>query len=130
MIDFHISGKRLSNFKMIKETIWYDFDEGYSIGTSGPDGGLIVRDEEHQSGARMTIEEDGSFAPFSITCGIYGWMFHTRYFPTESEAVEGFELMKIDLDEILKLFSTEDEADEDTFNAVAEEISEFVEKYP
>jgi len=38
--------------------------------------------------------------------------------------------MKIDLDEILKLFSTEDEADEDTFNAVAEEISEFVEKYP
>ncbi len=115
---------------MIGKTNWYDFDEGYSIGTSGHDGGLIVRDEEHQSGARMTLEEDGSFAPFSITCGIYGWMFHTRYFSEEAEAAEEFELMKNDLDEILESFSSEDDADEDTLNAISEEISEFVEKYP
>lgn len=130
MIDFHIRGKRLSNFKMINQTNWYDFDDGYSIGTSGSDGGLILRDEEHQSGARITLEEDGSFASFSITCGIYGWMFHTRYFSEEAEAIEEFELMKVDLDEILKSFVTEDEADEDTFNAISGEISEFVEKYP
>ncbi|HXH69650.1 MAG TPA: hypothetical protein VNI60_04800 [Pyrinomonadaceae bacterium] len=115
---------------MINQTNWYDFDDGYSIGTSGSDGGLILRDEEHQSGARITLEEDGSFASFSITCGIYGWMFHTRYFSEEAEAIEEFELMKVDLDEILKSFVTEDEADEDTFNAISGEISEFVEKYP
>jgi hypothetical protein len=115
---------------MIKGTNWYDYDEGYSIGTSGPDGGLIVRDEEHQSGARMTLEEDGSFAPFSITCGIYGWMFHTRYFSEESQAAEEFELMKTDLDEILESFSTGDDADEDALDEISVEISEFVEKYP
>jgi len=57
-------------------------------------------------------------------------MFHTRYFSEEAEAIEEFELMKVDLDEILKSFVTEDEADEDTFNAISGEISEFVEKYP
>ncbi len=130
MIDFYVCCKRLSVLKMIDETNWYDFDDGYSIGTSSSDGGLILCDEEHQSGARITLEEDSNFASFSITCGIYGWMFHTRYFSEEAEAIEEFELMKIDLNEILKSFLTEDEADEDTFNAMAEEISEFVEKFP
>jgi hypothetical protein len=115
---------------MKDKTNWYDFDEGYSIGTSGPEDGLIVRDEEHQAGARMTLEEDGSFSPYSITCGIYGWMFHTRYFSEESQANEEFELMKTDLDEILESFSTEDDADEDTLDVISVEISEFVEKYP
>ncbi len=115
---------------MNKETNWYDFDDGFSIGTSGSEDGLIVRDEEHRDGARMTLEEDGSFSPFSVTCGIYGWTVHTRYFSSKSEADEEFGKMKIDLNKILDLISEIDERDEDALAAVAEEISEFVEKYP
>lgn len=114
---------------MSRETNWREYDEGFSIGTSGSDVGVIVRDEEHAGGARITLEEDGSFAPFSITCGIYGWMFHTRYFSDEAEANEEFERMKVDLDEILQTIPV-DEDDEDARAAVSEQLSEFVEKYP
>ncbi len=114
---------------MSRETNWREYDEGFSIGTSGSDVGVIVRDEEHAGGARITLEEDGSFAPFSITCGIYGWMFHTRYFSDEAEANEEFERMKVDLDEILQTIPA-DEDDEDARAAVSEQLSEFVEKYP
>lgn len=116
---------------MRRDTNWREYDEGFSIGTSGPDVGVIVRDEEHGEGARVTLEEDGSFAAFSITCNVYGWMFHTRYFTDETEAYEQFELMKDDLDEILKSIPAEvDDADDDALAAVAEELNDFVEKYP
>ncbi len=115
---------------MNKETNWYDFDDGFSIGTSGPDGGLILREEENRGEARITLEEDGSFSPFSITSGIYGWQAHTRYFSSKVEADEQYSRMKIDLNRILELISEIDESDEDALAAVAEEIGEFFEKYP
>ncbi len=115
---------------MREETNWREFDEGFSIGTSGSDVGVIVRDEEHRNGARITLEDEGSFAPFSITCNIYGWMFHTRYFAGEAEAHREFERMKVDLDEILQSISAEDDADGDALAAVSAELSDFVEKYP
>lgn len=115
---------------MIKETNWYDYDDGYSIGTSGTDGGIIVRDEEYNFGARMTMEEEGSFAPFSITCTIYGLMAHTRFFSDESEADEEFDRMKIDLEKILNLVPADGNADEDALDEISDEISEFVEKFP
>jgi hypothetical protein len=116
---------------MRRDTNWREYDEGFSIGTSGADVGVIVRDEEHGEGARLTLEEDGSFAAFSITCNVYGWMFHTRYFADEVEAYDQFELMKTDLDEILKTIPPEvDDADEDALAAASEELNDFVEKYP
>ena len=114
---------------MSKETNWYDYDEGYSIGTSGTDGRIIERDEEYNFAARMTIEEDGSFAPFSITCAIYGWMSHTRFFSAEPEANEEFDQMKIELEKILSLVPADENADEDTLDEISDEISEFVEKF-
>lgn len=116
---------------MKRETNWHEYDEGFSIGTSGADVGVIVRDEEHPDGARITLEEDGSFAPFSISCGIYGWMFHTRYFSDETEANAQFDRMKIDLEEILQSIPEDlDAADEETMALVSEEINSFVEKHP
>jgi hypothetical protein len=117
---------------MRRETNWREYDEGFSIGTSGSEVGVIVRDEEHAGGgARITLEEEGSFAPFSITCNIYGWMFHTRYFTNEAEASEQFELMKADLDEILQSIPPEvDDADDDAIAAASEELNDFAEKYP
>lgn len=115
---------------MREETNWYDYDDGYSVGTSGADGGIIARDEEHGFGARMTLEEDGSFAPFSITCTIYGWMSHTRFFSAEPEADEGFDRMKIELEKILTLIPANGDADEDALDEISDEISEFVEMFP
>ena len=109
---------------------WREYDEGYTIGTSGSDGGVILRDEEHNFGARMTLEEEGSSAPYSVTCTIYGWMAHTRFFPTEADAEEAFERMQSDLESILSLVPEDGEADEETMDAISDEIAEFVEIYP
>ena len=112
------------------ETNWSDYDEGYSIGTVGASGGAIVRDEEHETGARITLEEESGFAPFAVTCGIYGWMFHTCYFADESEADVEYEQMKNDLSEILELIAGEENLDEAAESEIVEAIERFVEKYP
>lgn len=49
---------------------WSSFDEGHSLGTRGSENGIILRDEEHIEGARITLERDGDNAPFSVTMGI------------------------------------------------------------
>ena len=116
---------------MTNKLNWYDYDEGYSIGTSGSDGGIIIRDEEHAFGARMTLEEDGSSAPFTVTCMIYGWMSHFRFFPDEDEANREFDGMKTDLERILSIVpADETNADEETLDEISDEISEFVERFP
>ena len=131
MINFRSSGEEMSNLKMSIETNWYDYDAGYSVGTVGADGGAIVRDEEHEAGARITLEEEGNSAPFAVTCGIYGWMLHTRYFSEESEADDEYDQMKNELDGILESIPAEEEnLDEETENEFWEKIELFVEKYP
>lgn len=112
------------------ETNWSDYDEGYSIGTVGASDGAIVRDEEHESGARITLEEESGFAPFAVTCAVYGWMFHTRFFSDESEAGAEYERMKNELDEILESIPTEENLDEETESEIRERIERFVEEYP
>ena len=75
-------------------TEWYAFDEGRSVGLKGSEGGTILRDEEHPDGSRITLERCKR-PPFSITCGVYGWMVHTRYtLRHEVEAQTAFEEMK------------------------------------
>ena len=73
--------------------VWRAFDEGTSLGERGSEGGSIVLDEEHDEGARITVEE-GGYTPWSITCGIYGWMVHTRFFAERSQAMAEVEPMK------------------------------------
>jgi hypothetical protein len=80
---------------------WVPFDSGRSLGSGGSEGGTIILDEEHVEGARITIERGGGTAPLSITCGIYGWMVHTRFFGTEPEARRECEKMKVALAEII-----------------------------
>ena len=73
---------------------WLPCDGGSTIGTEGSESGVIVLDDEHPDGARITLERECSHAPFSVTCGIYGWMFHTRYFSSRAEADAEIEAMK------------------------------------
>ena len=51
-------------------------------------------DEEHPLGARVTLEEGGTTAPWSITCGLYGSMVHTAFCASEDEARAKLAAMK------------------------------------
>jgi len=110
---------------------WYAFDSGKSIGKIGSENGRIIRDEEHVDGARITLERDGQTTPFAITCGIYGWMVHTRFFGTEPEAHQEFESMRVELSKIIRTIplATDPEVDS-KMHAVSESLSEFVRRFP
>lgn len=81
---------------------WRPFEEATTLGLPGSEEGVVVRDEEHSLGARITLERAASVAPFAITCGIYGWMMHTRFFSSEAEAESQYELMKNSLSVLLE----------------------------
>src|ERR1039458_9541762 len=81
---------------------WHPSEDGAALGQAGSEEGIVVRDEEHSLGARITLERDARIAPFAITCGIYGWMMHTRFFSTEAEAESQYDLMKTSLSELLE----------------------------
>src|SRR5262245_66132268 len=70
--------------------MWRQFNKGQSIGERGSESGIILRILEHDDGARVTLEREG-YTPFSITCGIYGWMAHTAFFASEYAAQKSFE---------------------------------------
>lgn len=86
-----------------------------------PEDRLILLDEEHPLGARITLESESCFgaanpAPvyYAITCGIYGLFFHTRFLECEADARNGFDEMKLELARILALAASETASDEET----------------
>jgi hypothetical protein len=111
---------------------WYPFAAGSTMGETGSEGGFILLDEEYSGGARITLERDGHHAPFAITCGIYGWMAHTRYLATEQEANEAFEAMKAELARIVDLIPSQDDRQvNERADEVVMEVHAFVfEKFP
>ncbi len=108
---------------------WHPFENGATIGHAGSEEGFIVRDEEHSLGARITLERAAGVASFAITCGIYGWMMHTRYFAAEAEAETQYNLMKTSLTELLE--AAEQTAEIDGGRQVMfDGIDKFVGDYP
>jgi hypothetical protein len=110
---------------------WATIDNGATIGTQGSENGVIERDEEHPDGARITLERDTTHAPFAITCGVYGWMCHTRYFGTSREANQALNEMKISLTNILTLIPLQSDPEADAKCArVVDAIQDFVTRFP
>jgi len=110
-------------------TGWELFDDGSTMGKQGSEGGMILLDEEYSSGARMTLERDGATAPFTITCGVYGWMVHTRFFATEGDARDQFKEMKDSLADILSAIPKAKDSEGDT-HSVSEALGHFILQYP
>jgi hypothetical protein len=108
---------------------WYPFDSGKSVGLKGSENGIILYDEEHPDGSRITLERGGR-QPFTITCGIYGWMVHTCFFTTEKEAHIAFHAMKSELARILNLVPPASNMEQRKVDAVSEELYDFVERFP
>jgi hypothetical protein len=107
--------------------MWQPFDEGKTIGQPGSEEGVILRDDEHSLGARITLERDAHAAPFTITCGVYGWMLHTRFFSTEAEAASEYDKMKASLSDLLAPLADPAFSDRSAF---IDAIAAFVESYP
>lgn len=106
---------------------WTACEGGSTIGRSGSEGGRIRCDEEHELGARITLEEVGN-PPFAITCGIYGVMVHTAFAADAVEADDAYAAMKADMEALFDLWpdaDAEPEAKERFYDA----ISAFTAKY-
>src|SRR5215471_20119996 len=115
----------------MERSAWYPFDQGSTIGQSGSEDGVIVRDDEHPVGARITLERNAPTAPFTITCGIYGWMVHTRFFRAEAESDAEYESMRDALASILDVVPEVSEVEEDEkVNRVDQAITAFLEQFP
>ncbi len=82
---------------------WEPFEGGRTLGEHGSEGGIILCDEAHEAGARITLEQPGWSAPFAVTCGIYGLFVHTAFAQDKATAVGKYEAMKQQLDEIIAL---------------------------
>ncbi|MGA2205850.1 MAG: hypothetical protein ABSG10_03875 [Terracidiphilus sp.] len=113
----------------MKEILWRSFEEGATLGQPGSEQGIILRDEEHVLGARITLERAASVAPFAITCGIYGWMLHTRFFATEGKASAQYELMKDALSAFLET-AEHTAAIDGGRKVLMDGIDEFIGNYP
>lgn len=110
---------------------WQPFENGRSIGEVGSEGGSIVYDEEHEDGARITLEEGGETAPWSITCGVYGWMVHTRFFDERVAAEAEIGPMKSALEEILAEASQIAGDDDDAgYHRIGRLCGAFVDRFP
>jgi hypothetical protein len=109
--------------------VWKLFDNGATVGQRGSEGGVIVCDEVHEAGARATLERDCGSAPWTVTCGIYGWFFHTRFLGSEAEAE--FPAMLDGLAAIVDSIPRVDDPGADAkMGTVGEAISEFVARFP
>lgn len=110
---------------------WASFEDGRTIGLTGSEGGVILIDEEHSDGARITLEEGCLRAPFAITCGVYGWLVHTRFMADDETAQHAIGEMKPALAAIAELLPTDDDAEpEARVEAVLEAVSAFTERFP
>ncbi len=103
---------------------WSAYNHGRSIGKTSAEGGLIMRDEEHPGGARITFKRGSGY--ISVSCYLYGWMDHTRFFGTASDAQREYVAMKAALLTVLDVINTENVKDIKIWEA----ISEFVRRFP
>ena len=111
---------------------WHPFDGGATVGGRGTEDGFILRDDEHEAGARITLERDCSHGvPFTITCGIYGWFFHTRFFGSEAETEAEYPAMQAGLEAILSGIPDLDHPELDAeMVRTGEAIGAFVARFP
>jgi hypothetical protein len=101
---------------------WIDFDKGESIGEIGSEGGMIILDEENTFGARVTLEGKGYIAPFSITLGIYGLMFHTEFFSDLEQGQKYFAFYKRKIDDVITHYSVSDDRRDEKWSKKHDEL--------
>ncbi len=103
---------------------WFAYDDGHSIGRVSAEGGEVLRDEEHEAGARLTLKRGSNYV--SVSCSVYGWMDHTRFFSTVLEAQREYLLMKPPLANMVENILAAGKSDLKMWEAIAD----FVRRFP
>ncbi len=103
---------------------WSAYHAGQSIGTTGMEGGLILYDEEHNGGARITLRRGSRYV--SISANIYGWMDHTRFFAPDLDSEREYRAMRAALDALLDVITMDGIREIKIWEA----ISDFVRRFP
>jgi hypothetical protein len=103
---------------------WFGYKDGRSIGSVGAEGGEILRDEEHEAGARVTLKRGTSYV--SVSCNVYGWMDHTRFFGSVADAQREYLLMKPPLANMVENILSAGKSDLKMWEAIAD----FVRRFP
>ena len=110
---------------------WGPFEGGATLGQTGSEGGVVVRDEEHPEGARITLERGGPTAPLAVTCGVYGWMVHTRWFGGDAEADGEYARMRPELESLARSVHRGDDPEAERRRAeLSARIVAFLERFP
>lgn len=103
---------------------WTTYRQGSSIGTLSAEGDLILYDQEHADGARITLKRGKEY--ISVSINLYGWMDHTRFFNANLDAQREYRAMRSAMESLLKIIHTPDV----TKIRVWEAISDFVRRFP
>lgn len=90
--------------------MWLPYEDGKTISAQGSENGIIIKDEEHDNGAHITLERDCGNIPYAITCGIYGFMVHTAFASNHEEAEKKYENMKNDLQVVMENENIDEDA--------------------
>jgi hypothetical protein len=102
---------------------WKPFNRGRTIGLKSPEGGVIVRDEEHPLGARIILKEAKEY--ISISCNISSRIDHSRFFRKMSDAEYEYGVMKDELVKVAKIVSSSKTGDVKSWEAIAGFVSKF-----
>jgi hypothetical protein len=97
-----------------------------AIGGHGPEHGIILRDEIHPEGGHITLESGGYTAPYSITCGISGWLVDTIAFESLEAAESAFDHIRTDLDRIMRLIPSGERMNRQTEHHILTAIGQFI----
>jgi hypothetical protein len=103
---------------------------GSTVGKVGSECGAIVADESYDDGARITLERSTRSAPFAITCGLSGWLVHTRFFELEAEARSQFDAMKVALARISEAVKSVENGQPNDASRIGRLCQEFIEEFP
>ncbi len=103
---------------------WSIYNKGKTIGTTTAEGGLILSDEFNDDGARITLKRGNSYV--SVSLHIKGWMDHSRFFSTDSDAQREYRAMRSAVITVLTVINTEGVSEIKIWEA----ISDFVRRFP
>jgi hypothetical protein len=102
---------------------WKPYNRGRSIGLKSPEGGVILCDEEHPLGVRITLKEAKEY--ISISCNISGLIDHSRFFTKMPDAQNEYEVMKDELVKVAKKISLAKSSNIKAWEAIAVFVSRF-----
>lgn len=116
---------------MSENASWQPFENGSTLGLPGSEGGTISWDEQYDGAVRLTLEEDESRSFYALTCGVAGWLVHTRFFGSRDEAIAAFEEMRPALVELRSRLPQENpRSSREASRAGGELLAAFLGRFP